>query len=193
MYSKCNVLIGLTFLVTWVKNDSFSDTKRKKKGELSLTINVHRLRSKFFFFHSLYPYVNKYEKYPVGHPVIITNNFKDIHQYFGIAKVLVKPPKGLFHPVLPVISNKKLKFPLCRKCADGESQNECHCTGDQRSFVGTWCTPELELACKKGYEILKIYEVYHFEETSQYDRFTGQGGLFAGYVNLWAQYKQQSS
>lgn len=137
--------------------------------------------------------MNKYERYPVGHPVIITSDFKDISTYFGLAKVLVEPPKQLFHPVLPLISNGKLKFPLCKKCADNESQTDCNCRDDKRAFVGTWCTPELELARTKGYVILKIYEVYHFEETSKYDKFTGKGGLFAGYTNLWVQYKQEAS
>ena len=27
-------------------------------------------------FYSLYPYVNKYSQYPVGHPVIITSDFE---------------------------------------------------------------------------------------------------------------------
>ena len=38
-------------------------------------------------FTSLYPWTNKYARYPVGHPRIITRNFDLIHEYFGIAKV----------------------------------------------------------------------------------------------------------
>ena len=38
-------------------------------------------------FTSLYPYVNKYSRYPVGHPTIITRDFEDIDHYFGMAKV----------------------------------------------------------------------------------------------------------
>ena len=38
-------------------------------------------------FTSLYPYVNKYSRYPVGHPEIVTNHFQPIDHYFGIAKV----------------------------------------------------------------------------------------------------------
>jgi G:T-mismatch repair DNA endonuclease (very short patch repair protein) len=33
-------------------------------------------------FTSLYPFVNKTKRYPVGHPEIITHNFGDIHDYF---------------------------------------------------------------------------------------------------------------
>ena len=44
---------------------------------------------KYVDFTSLYPAVNKYDKYPVGHPTVICSDFKDINQYFGLAKVKV--------------------------------------------------------------------------------------------------------
>ena len=133
-------------------------------------------------FCSLYPYVLKYEKFPVGHPIIITDGFKPLDQYFGIAKVKVLPPRGLLHPVLPYTSQGKLKFPLCCTCADGEN-HPCNCTSDDRAIIGTWCTPELMKALEKGYLILKIYEVYHWEETSQYGDPTN--GLFTEYINTF--------
>lgn len=40
---------------------------------------------------------------------------------------------------------------------------------------------------------MKIYEVYHFEESSMYDISKGKGGLFAEYVNLFLKLKQQAS
>lgn len=141
----------------------------------------------------MYPSVNKYAKYPVGHPVIVTSDFKDLSNYFGVAKVRILPNKRLFHPVLPYTSNGKLKFPLCKKCADNENQSDCTCTDAERAIVGTWCTPELELARSKGYEIQKIYEVYHFKEFQMYNRFTGEGGLFDAYVNLFLKLKQEAS
>lgn len=148
----------------------------------------------FITLFSLYPSVNKYAKYPVGHPVIITCNFKDLSHYFGLAKVKVLPPRKLFHPVLPYTTDDgKLKFPLCKRCADIECQDKCNCTDEERTIVGTWCTPELDLALSKGYTILKFYEVYHFKDTSEYNRETGTGGLFTGYVNLFLKLKQQAS
>ena len=42
-------------------------------------------------FTSLYPWVNKYYQYPVGHPKVITKAFGDIKDYFGIAKVKILP------------------------------------------------------------------------------------------------------
>jgi len=108
---------------------------------------------------SLYPYVNKYKEYPVGHPQILTRDFEPLDHYFGLAKV-----KG------------KLKFPLCRKCADLECQTECTCSDDDRALVGTWCLPEILKALEKGYTLVKIYEIYHFDQTTKYDR---DGGCLA--------------
>ena len=65
---------------------------------------------KYVDFTSLYPAVNKYNKYPVGHPSVICSNFKDIQQYFGLAKVKITPPRNLYHPVFPCKINKKLVF-----------------------------------------------------------------------------------
>ena len=106
---------------------------------------------------SLYPSVNKYARYPVGHPDIVTSHFDPLDTYFGIAKVKVLAPRGLYHPVLPYRSNGKLKFPLCRTCADEERLGRCDHSDDQRAFVGTWCTPELMKALDKGYELLEMW------------------------------------
>jgi hypothetical protein len=91
------------------------------------------------------------------------------------------------------MSNDKLKFPLCRACADTENQNDCSCNDEKGTMTGTWCNPEIELACSMGYEIVKIYEVYHFDESSMYDRSACKGGLFADYVNLFLKLKQEAS
>ena len=148
---------------------------------------------KYVDFTSLYPWVNKYCQYPVGHPTIITKDFKDINDYFGIAKVKILPPKGLYHPILPYRSNNKLKFPLCRTCADTENPNTCTCPDQSRELTGTWCTPEIQMAVKVGYQIKKVYEVYHWEESTQYDAQTRSGGLFANYINTFLKFKQEAS
>ena len=140
---------------------------------------------KYVDFTSLYPSVNKYCGYPVGHPTVITKDFGDIKDYFDIAKVRILPPRGLYHPVLPYRSNGKLKFPLCKTYADTENQNPCTCLEEKRELTGTWCTPEIQTALRLGYTLKKIYEVYHWEETTQYDSNTREGGLFAQYINTF--------
>lgn len=79
--------------------------------------------NKLFYqdFTSLYPAINKYGTYPIGHPQIIVNpQNKNIKDYFGIAKVDVLAPEKLLHPVLLVKLNGKLMFPLCVKCVEDE-------------------------------------------------------------------------
>ena len=73
-------------------------------------------------FTSLYPTINKYGTYPVGHPTIAVNpGSKNINDYFGPAKVNVVVPEKLLHPVVPVKLNGKLMFPLCKKCVKDQS------------------------------------------------------------------------
>ena len=63
----------------------------------------------------------------------------------------------------------------------------CGHTREQRMLKGTWCTPELQKALEKGYEILKIHEDWHFPEENRRE------GLLAGYVNTWLKLKQESA
>ena len=136
-------------------------------------------------FTSLYPTINKYGTYPIGHPTIIVNpESNDTHNYFGLAKVDVIAPEKLLHQVLPVKLNGKLMFPLCKKCVEDqldrpwfERTNICAHTDKERTMTGTWCTAELQKAVEKGYRILKIHEVWHFHEDQQKE------GLFTPYVN----------
>lgn len=138
---------------------------------------------KYVDFTSLYPFVNKMARYPIGHPEIITREFDDITTYFGLAKVKILPPRRLFHPVLGYRSRGKLTFPLCRTCVELQQQNSCTCSDAERALTGTYCTPELLKAIEKGYQILRIYEVYHWKETTQYDSLSKTGGLFVHYIN----------
>ena len=144
---------------------------------------------------SLYPWVNKYAEYPVGHPQIHTNiPHRDITQYFGIAKVTLLPPYNLFHPVLSHRQEGKLTFPLCRTCVSQEMAKPlldrsavCRHDSDDRQLLGTWCTPELEEAINQGYVIQTIHEVWHFPPSQR------KRGLFANYVNTWLKIKTESS
>ena len=121
---------------------------------------------------SLYPFINKYGKHPVGHPEIITHpENQDILSYFGLAKVDVLPPYHLYHPVLPYRCGGKLVMPLCRSCVEEEMSesllprtSECSHSTEQRMLRGTWCVPELVKAVELGYTIIRNHEVWHFQE-----------------------------
>ncbi|CAH3144229.1 unnamed protein product [Porites evermanni] len=144
---------------------------------------------------SVYPWVNKNCPYPIGHPQIITQPVdQSLGSYFGIATVDIRPPAGLFHPVLPVRSGQKLTFPLCRTCVQEEQAKPmltrthyCHHSDANRTLRGTWCTPDLVKAVEKGYTLAKIHEVWHFPPEQR------RTGLFADYVNTWLKLKQESA
>ena len=149
-------------------------------------------KMKYYDFTSLYTWVNKNGKYPVGHPEIISQpNTADISEFFGLAKCTVLPPEKLYHPVLPLRQNGKLTFPLCDTCVEDEMTKPmlershiCNHTNQQRRITGMWCIPELEKPVEKGYTILKIHKVWHFPKT--------EVGLFSNYVNTWRKIKEEA-
>ena len=142
---------------------------------------------------SLYPWVNKTARYPLGHPAIhYEPEDQNLDHYFGLALVTILPPRQLYHPVLPVRHGGKLTFPLCMACVREEQPKPlfdrsatCHHTDQQRQLQGTWCTPELQEARARGYILVRIHEVWHFQDSKV--------GLFADYVNTWLQIKQESA
>ncbi|XP_035215844.1 uncharacterized protein LOC118189369 [Stegodyphus dumicola] len=113
----------------------------------------HEGDAKYVDFTSLYPWVNKYCVYPVGHPTIITESFRDVEDYFGIIQCRVIPPRNLYLPVLPYRCRKKLMFPLCRTCALLQLQTLCNHTDDERALAGTWVTEGSQTGEKKGYRV----------------------------------------
>ena len=143
-------------------------------------------------FTSLYPWVNKNCTYPVGHPVILTElGSTDLSSYFGLAKVTVLPPYGLYLPVLPYRAHGKLLFPLCRSCVEAElakplleRSHDCPHADRDRALTGTWTTIELEEALAQGYDILKVHEIWHFPQTSTQ--------LFVQYINTFLKVKQEA-
>ena len=76
-------------------------------------------------------------------------------------------------------------FPLCKTCADTLNQNQCTHLDEERAILGTWCHVELMKAIEKGYEVLKIHEVWHWEETTE--------ELFKDYVDTFLKIKQEAS
>jgi len=142
---------------------------------------------------SLFPWVNKTGKIPMGHPDIITDDFKDIQHYEGLVKCNVLPPRGLYSLVLSAKCNGKLLFSLCRTCGETYQKSSCQHTIQERSLTETWLTDELKIVLSEGYKILKVYEVWHFNNISQYDPITMTGGIFTEYVNTFLKVKQKPS
>ncbi|XP_033114874.1 uncharacterized protein LOC117115269 [Anneissia japonica] len=146
-------------------------------------------------FTSLYPYVNKYGTYPIGHPEILATKglSTDINKYFGLIKCTVTAPKKLLHPVLPFRSGGKLLFPLCRTCIENKIQNSCNHTDSERELTGTWVTTEVKKATEVGYKITRVDVVWHFPEKSVYDPQNPSSGLFTEYINTFLKLKQEAS
>ena len=72
---------------------------------------------------SLYSYMCKYGKFPVGHPVVHEGDEcrdTDAMLQKGLVKCTVLPPTRLYHPVLPYICNNNLLFCLCSTCHRAE-------------------------------------------------------------------------
>ena len=147
---------------------------------------------KYYDYTSLYPDIQKNGIFPIGHPKIFTENFQDINNYFGVVKCLVLPPRKLLMPVLPARLNGKLVFTLCNTCALNQSR-ECSHSDKERSLLGTWITLEIQEAVRQGYKIEKIFEVWHYEKTDQYNPETMSGGLFTDYVNKFLSFKVEAS
>ena len=56
---------------------------------------------RYIDFCSLYPTVQYYQKYPIGHPTKIFNSVKYDKSWYALIKCKVLAPHGLYHPVLP--------------------------------------------------------------------------------------------
>ena len=87
----------------------------------------------------------------------------------------------------------RLLFALCRSCCENSLKTFCtHTSINDHAFEGTWISEELKKAVGKGYEILKIYEIWQYKIT-QYNPITNERGPFVNYINTFLKIKQESS
>ena len=146
---------------------------------------------------SLYPYVCKYFKFPIGRPVIhVGDACQDMQAMLlkdGLMKCSILPPRHLHHPI-PFRCNKRLLFCLCRAFAVEQNRTEgcTHKTFAERALTGTWVLDEIRLAVQKGYKLVEVHEVYGHQVT-QYDPQRGNGGLFAQYIDTFLKLKAEAS
>ena len=116
----------------------------------------------YYDVNSLYPYVMKANKYPLP----IKNNCEFAFEYdknkLGIYECDVIAPK-MNIPILPIKYKDKLIFPYGK-------------------FSGTFCSPEINLALKNGYDI-KVKNGYTFTKTDY---------IFKDYVDYWYNIKKNS-
>ena len=64
------------------------------------------------------------------------------------------------------VRSVKLREKLLNKTAASERNADCTHTDSERAITRLWTTAEMEKALKKGYKIVKIYDIWHFEQIS---------------------------
>ena len=74
---------------------------------------------------------------------------------------------------------------MCKACAETRNQNECEHTDQERSFIGARTTDEVNKATEKGYKVLRTYEVWYFDKSTD--------DLFKGYIRRFMKIKLESS
>lgn len=137
---------------------------------------------------SLYPFVNKYREYPLGHPDILSSDEIDINNiisYRGLLKCKILPPQTLWLPLLPIHCNKKMMFPLCLKCCTNNDVTLCNHSIDERCLIGTWTMVEICEAIKLGYKIIEVYQLWSWKTWSNL--------VYNKYIDAFLKIKQEAS
>ncbi|XP_043285730.1 uncharacterized protein [Venturia canescens] len=175
-------------------------------GRTENFVNMYEVKEsekiKYVDVCSLYPWVCKTGKFPIGHPkvyvgeecrVLIGQN-NSLERVEGLVKCTVLPPRDLYFPVLPFRAHGKLLFALCKSCClNLDTNGNCeHVNPEDRAFNGTWVVDELRKASSLGYTVLHVDEIWQYEIT-RYDPLTRSGGLFADYINTFLKIKQEAS
>lgn len=122
--------------------------------------------------NSLYPYVMKNHRIPVGRPLhyqgdAARNIFKHWYSYKqggGFLEVDIHIPEDLHIPPLPAMRNKKLMFPVGK-------------------IHGVWTFEEIELALEMGARIHQIYQCVYFDKTKY---------IFKDFVSYFEEIKNNS-
>lgn len=100
------------------------------------------------------------------------NNHDFINNFFGFIMIDATPPSNLYHPVLPVYDKDQEK-----------------CTFSLEPIVrGVYCSPELQLAIKKGYVVTKIYRADRYQAAP-----TSWGGEDGGLLGVFIKMKIMNS
>ncbi|EFP00492.1 hypothetical protein CRE_21759 [Caenorhabditis remanei] len=144
---------------------------------------------------SLYPWTNMMGAfYPKGQPTVLKKDFDAIIpgkalKYRGVVFCDMLAPPDTAFGVLPHRSNHKLLFPLCRTCATQSNGKKCtHTEEKQRYLTGCWVTEELNLAIEMGYQVKKIHEVWHWDDSKWF-----KGGFFRKYLEPLLKMKHEAS
>ncbi len=81
---------------------------------------------------------------------------------------------------------------VCR-CAEDQNQEPCEHTDEERTLEGAWCTPELYKALEKGYRVISVQQVWHYDKWTMYNGQDPDSGLFTQYIDTFLRLKMQAS
>ena len=124
----------------------------------------------YFDVTSLYPSVYAHRKLPLGNPRYYIGYDVDparlhpdhMDRYFGYVRVRIRPPNTDRIGLLPLrdMQTQRLTFPV-------------------HEMEGCWFTEEIYLAMENGYEVLEIYELYHWSANQvSHEHLRGYVGYF---------------
>nr|CAD2170273.1 unnamed protein product [Meloidogyne enterolobii] len=162
-----------------------------RTGPLQMYFDAEKEQHKIAYldFNSLYPSTIATTSFPVGHPKVHVVPPDEQKVYWtrseqipfkGILKVFILPPPQLDVPVIPVKFDERLLFPLCKKCSltypNGANIKDYRCphNDEERGWVSTVTSIELEEALKVGYTVTRFYRALHYEKWDE--------NLFKNYV-----------
>ena len=131
---------------------------------------------------SLYPYVCSWKDLPIGYPEVKFNKTIEkerLHpnhpnKYFGFARIKVKP------------NSKDLIAVLPHRGTNNKSNEPERLLYDLNEKVGCWHTEMIYLAIEQGYEVLEIYEVWHWDENNR------SNTVMRGYMEFFLRMKQEA-
>lgn len=111
----------------------------------------------------------------------------------GILKVRVVPPRNNLPPVLPfkLDNDPRLLFANCAKCAKKYPEGAviqnytCRHTDEERGFVCTCTSHELNLALSNGWKVTKVCRVLEYDRTDE--------NLFKDYIREFMRLKIHAS
>ena len=100
--------------------------------------------------------------------MVVSRDFKELDEYWGLIKALVLPPKGLLVPVLPIkAKDGRLIFTCCYSCSESTSSEPCKHEDSERALLGIWFSEELKVAVRKKYVVLHFCQIWHFPENQR--------------------------
>lgn len=119
----------------------------------------------YYYVLSLYPYLRKYFKFPLGHPRIqVGDACQDTQAMLGKQghiKCTILHPRRFYHPVLSFRCNNTFLFCLCKTCSfEIKFSDEClQLTVDEWALTITWDLGEVRFELQKGCKVIEIFEV----------------------------------